>query len=837
MSLTAFDKAQIQISSFIIDAQKSIFLSPKDAFWHYVDSPSGSEVGFGDAIKVELDLPSALREKRRKVFDLVGNQESGRNSMETVIWDDELRMAVDQYVAAYKRALESCRDKNQLIDLLLLETVTVNTHTAQGIVAGVVLLPTHPLRAAWLAKHDEKLRSWVGMLTKLKKSARRGEVDEKLVGKISPANLPFLLLGGTSKESLETFSYTEELTHGSALYLGAGSEDQNTEAQYVREALRIQGTPKSVNSAGDLLSERMYRYRASHPGAPGLRTLLVNSANGQIPADAARRLVSKLAEQESGLRLEFVGYGAVTSYANPLSKLMAFQREFEESSAAVRQNHLAPNFGLVSRPLSDLLSDTTRANLAIVQSFTALSPGPVKTTSSLSSSLEGLLTPTSSFKSNSEGQSQYYTQPALQSNNSKGQSIITEAHSSYLEGLSRALFDDDVPMGLSIQIDDQALARLSAAHQRSDWVLTLDRNVGLAVYEDLVGKAFGNAYVLDYAPDFIDGIGDRLTVTTTRQDELEVVLAKAMDKLGMLNRQEGAEELLRALASVSGRLALKLLGEDTGAVEALGLAATVKHLDGLGLLQNAVLIPVDAHHELFGTKARDSEMSGERCDLLIVTFKKNSYTIEFLEVKARSGHIEKGLESHMSLQIEQTLSVLKNRLFGNQVPRIDNEVQWARWASLLHFYAERGALHGLIEASELAPIHKAIDRIEMNNEKPIIKRTGYIVSLQGKESEFAKAHNDMEIRLLNAKKMEDMGFTTKFTLDESEVVFSEGSDKVLTEIEEPKGVEVAFAPEEHKSETGNGKPAQGEANTSGRDIRETSPTKFEIEITLGSRVM
>jgi hypothetical protein len=422
----------------------------------------------------------------------------------------------------------------------------------------------------------------------------------------------------------------------------------------------------------------------------------------------------------------------------------------------------SPQVTVSSRELDDISNDSSAAHLTLVQGVASLKVSPTQGPNGLSAALRGLLTPITSSKWEQEDQIGFFTKPAIETKNAKKKSELVMGHAALLSAISRYLFDSNKPAGLELQVDPSTLDRLRAAHSRSDWVLTLDRNIGLSLYEDLIGDALGGAYVLDYAPDFIDGLGDRLTVTTTRKEELERVISGAMTKLGLKNEGIGAPELLRTLASVSGRLALRLLGDGTSAVEALGLAATISHLSQNGSLKDTILIPVDAHLDIFGSHARKDEDSAERCDVLLLRLTQTGHNIEFLEVKARSGNIDNKLFKTMAFQVEQTHDLIKNRLFGKEQPRVDSELQWARWSSLLHFYADRASLHGYIEAAKLMEIHSFIDRIEINKESPTVTKSGYVVSVQGKPADVPANFESLKLHLLNATQFEDMGFTTEF---------------------------------------------------------------------------
>jgi hypothetical protein len=320
-------------------------------------------------------------------------------------------------------------------------------------------------------------------------------------------------------------------------------------------------------------------------------------------------------------------------------------------------------------------------------------------------------------------------------------------------------------MVLGLNVGQDSIQILENLHKNSDWVCTLDRHLGLSLYENILSNENMETKILDYAPDFIDGIGERLTITTTDRDEINDVLLDAMDKLGLTGRKGTPEELLRALSSVSGRLALRLFRKDNVAMEAIGLAATVLHLKKNEKLENTILFPVDAHPDLFGVHARDRQEDGQRCDLISIGFVGKKYYLDFIEVKARTNGVETGLESKISSQIKQTAKILGQRLGFGEVKRIDSDLQWSRWTGLLHFYADRSAMQGYISASELAGIHSAIDIIHKGRIAPEIRQSGYIFSLASSNDKIKKTVDGVSIELLNAETAEALGFETKLGLE------------------------------------------------------------------------
>ena len=134
-----------------------------------------------------------------------------------------------------------------------------------------------------------------------------------------------------------------------------------------------------------------------------------------------------------------------------------------------------------------------------------------------------------------------------------------------------------------------------------------------------------NRYVLDYAPDFLEGLGRKLTVTTTYDGEVRRILGKAMRKLGIAENQDSVSNVLNRLLLVSGRSALRLLRETSLSVEAVSLAAVMAHLERRDQLDGRVVVPVDAHPEIFGVRpGKEEEEPARRRDILLVRVTQRS---------------------------------------------------------------------------------------------------------------------------------------------------------------------------------------------------------------------
>ena len=186
---------------------------------------------------------------------------------------------------------------------------------------------------------------------------------------------------------------------------------------------------------------------------------------------------------------------------------------------------------------------------------------------------------------------------------------------------------------LEVTLSPEQQRLLELLHEQSDWVITLDRFFPLDYYdspnEPYLSKT-ARKYVLDYAPEFGEGLGHRMMLTTGSRDEIGSLLGRAMNELGFAAVDQSVRQLLQYLKTVSGRLALQALGSSTSAAAAVGLGVVTAWLQSRGRLGQAVLVPVDLHPQLFSNKgSRDSSLGDRRCDLVLFALKRNIVEASF----------------------------------------------------------------------------------------------------------------------------------------------------------------------------------------------------------------
>ncbi|GAA3448855.1 helicase HerA domain-containing protein [Dactylosporangium matsuzakiense] len=748
---------QIRVSELLVVLQRNATKAPDRPVVLHAEAKPGVPLTVDDVVAQPIELPRTLHERRTRLLRTIAAAQP-RDTVESLSWNPELRKQVEDYLATYRRALDA--NPEQAVALLRMETLTVRARAATGSVVGVVLLPLHPLRLAWIAGHDQLLRTWATALTDLPRAKRGASVDATLMHRVVPANLPFMILSDDETPML----YDSELTHGSALYLPINESAREAAADAICSVLRVSRDAGRVGATSGQVQERIAAFRRGHPGGAALRLLAVNPGRGDMIADAVRPLVVPDDDDDAvdAARLELTAYTNHVSFIEPVSAIQDLQRTLRLSARTSHASHLSPPLSLAVRPMSAIATDDAGAHLAVVQNLPVSDRGFVAQSSGRTASFRDLLTPTTTHlvEDGDDTVRRWRIMPALQTRPGNEYGDLSTAHRAHQTALARHLNLGTGTPNVEVTIDQERAETLRRLHHRADWILTVDRFLGINLYEQALHVGGRDHYLLDYAPDFVEGIGDRLTVTTAYRSEVAALLSNAMREIDLAPMDASVGDLLRALSVVSGRLALRLLGEDSLAREAVSLGALIMHLQKRGELDQTIVIPVDAHPEIFGSGTGNDRT--RRCDMLLVRVGQRSFRIECVEVKARrEAALPQALADRIAEQLIDTKSLLLTRFFATDPPRIDGELQRARLTNLLHYYADRAAAHRLVGANRIDDVHKWIDRIEEQQENPEITLRGYVIALGGDEG-FPGRHQRIPMSVITARELGEVGFSTTF---------------------------------------------------------------------------
>ena len=765
---------QIRISPLLIKIQKEMTSAPAQSVHFSARASHGVGIDHHELERKSLALPDRLKKTRADFLTALYAREP-RDTIESVSWDEDLTALAATYLSTYRRAIDAAEGE-ALNALLLLDSLSLSIRRSSQRIRAVVLPAIHPLRIAWAAEHDRILSQWANDLLLIdQRGARSSMVDAQLLARVVPANFPFTVLDNHG----DLAYYVEELTHGAGVFVVPGVVDSEAAAESVASVMGLTRIGSSLTASSTAVGDRILGYESSHNPSETLSILSVHPGSGDLLDGALRRRYVRdegLAEDtdvEEPRRLEIVCYTDSPGFARPVPALMDLQASLRRVESSRKDSHLFPPMSLSVRPTDRFLEDEKPAHLALVQDVGA--PGTAfASEESRVPSFGELLVPLVTRAKIGDDHVSWQSVPTSGSLASQPTFGLAAAHRTHQRGIGRCMgFPQGKVPAVEVALDGDRLAEIRMAHQRADWVIGVDRFVGVDLYEGPGRKHLSESYILDYAPDFIEGIGERLTVTTGRREEVEAILEMAMRELHLEAVNHSVGNILSTLSMVSGRLALRLLDNSSQARESVSLAAVISHLQRLNELENVIVIPVDAHPEIFAPASRDGSIGTRRCDLLLVKITQRSFKIECVEVKSRQeARVPQALADQIVEQLQDTERLLNSLFFATDPPRIDAELQAARLSSLLHFYADRSLDHGLIDPERARDVHHLIDRIEENNTQPQISLKGYVISLDG-DAGFKKRYGDVSVSVLTSEDLGQIGIST---------VLNEGRDSRRTSV-------------------------------------------------------
>lgn len=756
LQLISTEIRRIRVIPLFIELQREIFSDTECGFIFEASSIYGEVIEKAGISQKKITLPESISHARRAFLDELRSEsrlQANRALVETVQWDDKIYELALDYVKAYNNAINNPGDIDTET-LVEIETVKFRVDSPGGVSEAIVVLSMHPLRILWLAEYDRKIRKWAKEYSHQRDIDNRPIVDLDMIKRIQPSNLPFVM----PLKSGSFCVYLDEIAFGCGLFLPLDGKDVQKSATMLESVLSTHGTNLISATRADLLEKRIRAFVDSRSYNEALSLIAVNPGSGEILSSALSRFLRLESDEEKqflDFRMEIKIYGDDFPFSKPVHHLQDLQEAMRGVYPVVSVNHLMPPFGIAVRDRDQLEIDEDGSHIAIAQDLSIGELIPFSPKMHRLPGLEGLLTGTHTVKIESDLGTKWVTLPALASSEI---SILANSHKNFLDAIRRNLGFLNMGLGVAVGLNTSTKNAIRALHTRSDWVITIDRFIGLDWYENSESAGLDGAYVLDYTPDFVEGMGERLTVTTKHRVEIVGVLQRAMDQLGF--RPIGTESLiLDNLALLSGRLALRLLDNNSFAAEAVSLAVVIQHLKVNGKLEGKFLIPIDAHHEIFGTKAQGVGESGRRCDMLIVGFDETGLSIGCVEVKARNRAVVPArLAGDIRDQLRNTRTILMDRFFGDGTNRVDRELQVAHFSSVMHHYVDRAEMHNSLSPDQAVSYHDKIDRI--GEFEVSISLSGYVVSLGDDEIGFQDEIDGIPIILITNHEMNEAGFST-----------------------------------------------------------------------------
>jgi DNA phosphorothioation-dependent restriction protein DptH len=749
----------IGMSSPLLALERQILAEPREGGCFILDVDEVRPVDkqrFSTYPLAESDESWSAFWRAREAFFKRLRQSDVRAVIEAADWSPDLAGAALRYAQVYRELIDDLvartTDLSKLREALSIDSLLIrNAGSGKQVEEAVVILPTHPLRAAWFASYTQLLREWEKGVLGYQLRERKLRIDLQALRLLVPTNVPAFAYHAASSGAF-TFFQNLRFFHGVALPAGVPDPHRR-----YGDVAMILDTGIDQIGVGDVqpdqLAEHLEKFHQLHPYAQTLVTTLINPDRGNFFAEAIKKVLAMRPPNDEPEQMHYLPTFQIISYAEDEQKStfqaveQVRQQQIDQHSGR-SSDHFLPGLTTTSRALSQLeKAAPPEAHIAVVTDFTrpaivASSPLLATTTSDTSSfSLYGLINRfISQFTSDKQGLlwrhrivTEGVRKPEPHPTGLRYSEILIDLHTSLLNAggylLSGSVGTRPV---LEVHLDAKRRDLLERLHANTNWVITLDRFFTLDYYDSPNQPGLDEVarkYVLDYSPEFTEGLGHRMMVTTTWHEEIGSLLGQAMNELGFASIDQSVSHLLHHLKTISGRLALEALESSNSAAAAVGLGVVTAWLQKNKKLRQAVLVPVDIYPRLFSLDGSGKSSRGERrCDLVLVSLKRNIVDATFIEVKWRRGRVPlEELAQNMVLQMEGSAQALKNRFFNED--RIDGALQRSYLANVLRFYFERSRRYKVFDTDAESTFLEHVTRLEKTGLDFRATYEGYIVSL------------------------------------------------------------------------------------------------------------
>lgn len=762
---------QIPLNDLLYDLEKKILNDPFNCGVYEVDIRNRGFLEQSDFKVGKISLSvfktefNEFLEARRELFHTITSADAS-----SVIETLDLRQ-FQNYIIYYGKAYKKLTDTianaitnspdaevNNLLTnthlLNRLDTIHIKLGTVDEPEEMILMAPTHPLKMLWLLQYQLMLFDWSAKLLDLDDSEYSKAVDIEGFEKILPLNIPNAL----AFEQNSFFVNTDVLDLFWSIFPKSTTTDIRKVVAMISKALGYKNDLGNISSVSpSQIADRLWRYLRHHPYIKTLKLNVLNPGDGQLFLNTIRELQKM--DEFKNLRYDITFYGTLgyELMGSAFDELMNDEALSEGSRPDIDDELLEPSHNPLFPKLffSKVKVDPTKwtdiefreANVTvIIDQFVTKSiarpVGNVPGSYFLHSLLAEYRSEFNVMEDAVTWSRKVVPSPTAEINEGDESASLIYNIGKNVLGLSCSYYEwgksiEYVPT-IQLELNKQDRHILSEIHKRSDWVFTIDRNFGIEYFDNPEDSNPNlKSYLIDYTPEFMDGVGHRLIVSTGWLAEIEKLIEDGLKKINIPTSNFRAIKVLDIIKSVSGKLALKLINNPNNAREIIGLAITRLALEKDGLMQNGILIPVDTHIDMFAQSKRrnsDEEISVKRSDLILVTAKNGKLNINLIEVKFRSG--EGSITESMALKEEivkkndNSEKAFRTKFISDdENPKIDVHLTNKSLSTLIGFYLERAIRHNLCEdSSELKTLVESINTGDFEFE---FEKSGYIIHWAG----------------------------------------------------------------------------------------------------------
>lgn len=495
------------------------------------------------------------------------------------VYDDQSTVfgpVVKEYLLAWATVLENGDPGYALAN-------TIEVQSLSGRTIGLVVLPFHPVRVAWLAAYDN-----LAIFSVFESNKRAREVREELAvldGAMFPAFLPGLE-PGTSFVFADTLGF-----HAVGMVLDSDKEPKAAIAILARslgDSDTADSAPTVGKQSASILGSEVLKYLDCHNTARLLHVHALRPGDGFTVARALGKVHERfqhgtsdedaddtLENPEPGFVLELYPSEEQRTVAGRFISDVREKRRSGAGTLASEDQWMLESMGFpggVSVPRLRWArkinqEPDTAAHLAVA--FDTFDSKVVLGEQRLRRPLYafGLL---SFFDRRYSGSPFPLWSSSVVLSNDGEKHPSDRAHSDHLVRLqqavhscvSRSLGNPDQTPALQTEVSPEKARQLRDLHKLCDWVITLDRNAGLEYFDSPKhDPEVYDAYVIDCVPERQDLGCLQLITSTSNMEEVRNLLDIALDQMGLSRSRRNAEFLMWHLKALSGRLAIRLTGD------------------------------------------------------------------------------------------------------------------------------------------------------------------------------------------------------------------------------------------------------------------------------------
>lgn len=740
----------VPLSTTLVEIQQAILADPDRLSPWRLHTASGLPGHMAGARGRTADgAIDAFREARARAFAAIRGAANmiveGRDVLtlraEILAYAEEYAGLLDRQLLQAERADDRHGALRALGTLLQIDTIIVEHQEAGAEPAELTLVaPTHPLRLLWLLAWAELGRSWAGG-----RDDPARALQESLAG-LRPTGFPLAVPGNDGRLSMAA----SDLGPYWQVCLPSGTPDPRALLAAVAAALQIPNLDRDPHGRSDdgslgavtasRLADCVERYARLHPYLDTLVVCVVNPGRGERLADMLLDLERRPATRHLSYDVRlFATDPGVPGTGESLDDLLAGRWGTTREADAFHTPALGravPKLAVALRPLAEFRSATSRHTAHVTFLFDAFSGeslgvGPEGPDAPVP--VHGLVQAVEvGYVDNGEEVS-WHRQP--RHGRTDGLAGAEEL-SDLLAGLPRlasraaaAVSTGEVGTGqlpratLTLTTADQEL--LHQAHRCSDWVVTVDRALGVE-YFDNPGSGRRPAYIIDDEAAGRLGAGHQMVVSSRSVEELHALLTPMIAQHGFDVDRRHARTFFDQLRLLSGRLTFKIASTAPNQrTEVLGLALARLYLNYQGALEDQILVPLDAHLELYREARRRADevatsVKLERTDLALFSLDAHQRTIvcRLVEVKCRSDLSRvvdlQRVRDDAARQLDGSAEVLADSFDPTlRTPdRADRVVHNLRLAALLRFYLGRAVRHEIMRSDAAAEADWLLDRLD-----------------------------------------------------------------------------------------------------------------------------